>query len=238
MAIHIDQDGQLHDDQAGNLALDCPHCSVFAHVTPLAVPGFATLQAARPRQIGLVFRCDACNAPIFLRASVRGFSSERVELSPHLAEVERPKERYGVDHLPADIDTLFCEALLCYSHGLPNAFAVMCRRTLQAVFAHLGESGRLHVFDERNNVRDMTGMDVSQFAPIRRVLFGSDAEPTAAEPLIDEDQSALLLEVVKDLLHQCFVRKARLQQALILHRPGTGAPSGVEPLPVPGVTGA
>ena len=35
---------------------------------------------------------------------------------------------------------MFREALLCYSHGAFNAFASMCRRTMQAVFADLGES--------------------------------------------------------------------------------------------------
>jgi hypothetical protein len=36
--------------------------------------------------------------------------------------------------------------------------------------------------------------------------------------MIDEDQAALLLEVIKDLLYQCYVRKARLQQALVVRR--------------------
>jgi hypothetical protein len=35
----------------------------------------------------------------------------------------------------------------------------MCRRTMQAVFADLGEIGKLRVFDELNDVRDMAEID-------------------------------------------------------------------------------
>src|SRR5579863_8379078 len=109
MSVYIDPDDRLHNDQAASLALTCPHCSVLAHITPLAVPGFADLSASRPKQIGLVYRCDACNAPIFLRFNVRGYSGERIELSSHFSEVERPSEKYTFTYLPQDIEVLFRE---------------------------------------------------------------------------------------------------------------------------------
>jgi hypothetical protein len=61
-------------------------------------------------------------------------------------------------------------------------------------------------------------MDSSLFSPIKRVLFGTDADAPPSLPLIDEDQAALLLEVTKDLLYQSYVRKARLQQAIVVRR--------------------
>ena len=216
MSVYIDSNDRLHNEQAASLALTCPHCLVLAHMTPLAVPGFAELSASRPKQIGLVYRCDACNSPIFLRSNVRSYSSERIELSSQFSEVERPKEKFNFAYLPQEIETLFSETLLCYSHGTFNAFATMCRRTMQAVFANLGEPGKLHLFDELNQVRDMAEIDVSAFTPIKRVLFGTDADPSL--PLIDDDQAGLLLEVIKDLLYQCYVRKARLQQAIVVRR--------------------
>ena len=216
MSVYIDTNDRLHNEQAASLALTCPHCLVLAHMTPLAVPGFAELSASRPKQIGLVYRCDACNSPIFLRSNVRSYSSERIELSSQFSEVERPKETFNCAYLPQEIETLFSETLLCYSHGTFNAFATMCRRTMQAVFANLGEPGKLHLFDELNQVRDMAEIDVSAFTPIKRVLFGTAADPSL--PLIDDDQAGLLLEVIKDLLYQCYVRKARLQQAIVVRR--------------------
>jgi hypothetical protein len=218
MSVYIDSNDRLHNEQAASLALTCPHCLVMAHITPLAVPGFAELTASRPKQIGLVYRCDACNAPVFLRSTVRSYSNERIELSSQLSEVERPVEKFNFAYLPQEIETLFSETLRCYSHGTFNAFATMCRRTMQAVFVNLGEPGKLHVFDELNQIRDMAEIDVNAFTPIKRVLFGTDADAAPSLPLIDDDQAGLLLEVIKDLLYQCYVRKARLQQAIVVRR--------------------
>jgi hypothetical protein len=222
MSIYIDTNDRLHDEQAASLALTCPHCSVFAHITPMAVPRFEELSASRPKQIGIIYRCDACYCPIFMRANARNYGPERIELSSHLIEVERPIEKFNYSDLPPEIELLFSETLQCYSAGIVNAFGSMCRRTMQAVFADLGESGKLRVFDELNTVRDMAQMDAALFGPIKRVLFGTDADPAPNMPQIDEDQAALLLEVIKDLLYQSYVRKARLQQALVVRR----APGG------------
>ncbi len=217
MSVYIDSSDRLHPEQT-SLALTCPHCLVLSHITPQAVPRFADLTANRPKQIGLVYRCDACNAPIFLRFNVRSYGPTRIELSSQFTEIERPKEKFSFTYLPEDVETMFREALLCYSHGAFNAFATMCRRTMQAVFAHTGEAGRLRVFDELNDVREMAQMDAASFALIKRVVFGTDADPAPALPLLDDDQSGLLLEVMKDLLYQSYVRKGRLQQAMVVRR--------------------
>ena len=99
-----------------------------------------------------------------MRTHVRSYGPERIELSSQLEEVERPREQFDYADLPPEIETLFSETLLCYSHGLFNAFAAMCRRTMQTVFVDLGESGKLRVFDELSNVRDMAEID----APVSR----------------------------------------------------------------------
>ena len=224
MSIYIDTSNRLHDDQAR--ALTCPHCAVFAHVTALAVPSFADIAAARPKQTGLVYRCDACRSPIFFRAQIRSITSDRIELSAQLEEIEKPLEPFDYADLPPDIEALFSETLQCYSSSLFNAFATMCRRTLQAVFADLGEAGKLRVFDELNNVRDMAELDLETFAPIKRVLFGTDGDPPPNFPPIDEFHAALLLEVVKDLMYECYVRRARLRQAIVVRRSAADGPGG------------
>ena len=218
MSIYIDTNDRLHNEQAGNLAQTCPHCAVFAHITPLAIPSFRELAATHPKRTGLVYRCDACHAPIFLRTQVRSYAADRIELSSQFEEVERALEPFDYADLPPEIETLFGETLQCYSHGLFDAFATMCRRTMQAAFADLGEAGKLRVFDELNNVREMAELDQAMFAPVKRVLFGTDADPAPSYPSIDEFQAALLLEVVKDLLYESYVRRARLRQAIVVRR--------------------
>jgi len=218
MAVYIDSGDKLHNDQATTLALTCPHCLIVSHITPQAVPHFCDLTAVRPKQIGIVYRCDACSSPIFLRFTARTYTPARIELSSTFTEIERPKEKFSFTYLPEQVELLFRETLTCYSYGALNAFVTMSRRTMQAVFAHAGEAGRLRVFDELNDVREMAEIDADSFALIKRVVFGTDADPPPGLPQLDDDQCGLLLEVMKDLLYQTYVRKGHLQQAMVVRR--------------------
>jgi len=218
MSTYIDAAGKLHHDLEANLALTCPHCQVLSHVTPIAVPPFNELVSHRPKQVGVVYRCDSCNAPIFLRFPVKMFGNSRIELGSQFSEVERPREKFSYTHLPEEVDVLFRETLSCYSNASYNAFASMCRRTMQAAFAELGETGKLRVFDQLNDVRAMADLDAATFIDMKRVIFGSDNDPYPNLPTLDDQQAGMLVEIVKDLLYQVYVRKGRLQQAMMMRR--------------------
>src|SRR5258706_237107 len=98
MSLYIDSASHLHHDQEKNLVVTCPHCQAVAHITPTArgfttsprtaVPRFEDLQLYRPNQVGIVYLCDACHAPIFLRFTVRVYGATRIELSPQFTEVD------------------------------------------------------------------------------------------------------------------------------------------------------
>src|SRR5438105_994432 len=180
MSLYIDSASHLHHDQEKNLVVTCPHCQAVAHITPSAVPRFEDLQLYRPNQVGLVYLCDACHAPIFLRFTVRVYGTTRIELSPQFTEVERARERFNFTYVPEDVERVFREALNCYTHGAFNAFASMSRRTMQAMFGDLGEAGRLRLFDELHAVRDLADIPPDIFAKMRSVLFGAELEPTSA----------------------------------------------------------
>jgi hypothetical protein len=218
MSAYIDASSHLHHEPESGLALTCPHCQVLSHITPLAIPRFTELSASRPRHIGIVYRCDACNAPIFLRFAVKMYGPQRIDLSAQFTEIERPREKFNYNYLPESIEELFREALACYSTGAYNAFASMSRRTVQEAFVQSGEAGRMRVFDLLNDVRTMVDLDADTFIDIKRVVFGTDADPHPSLPLFDEQQAGVLLEVMKDLLYQLYVRKGRLQQAMMVRR--------------------
>jgi hypothetical protein len=218
MSVHIDLSSRLHHDQAESLVVTCPHCQVVAHITPSAVPRFEELSDYKPKQVGLVYRCDNCHAPIFLRFPVRAYGAARIELAPQFTEIERAREKFTYTYLPEEIELLFKEALLCFSSGAHNAFASMCRRTAQAVFADLGESGKMRLFDELNNVRELAGIAPEVFNKLRGILFGADADARPGLPLLDSYEAGIVLEVVKDLLYEAYVRKGKLQQAMLVRR--------------------
>jgi hypothetical protein len=218
MSVYVDANSRLHHDQERSLALNCPHCQVFSHITPVSVPQYAELVASRPSQVGVVYRCDSCNAPIFLRFVVKVYAANRVELASNFTELERAREKFNFTYLPEESEKLFREALGCYSAGHFNAFASMCRRTAQAVFHDLGENGRLRIFNQINEAREMAEIDVETFNVVKKVLFGSDADPWPSMPEIAPYEAGVLLELVKDMLYQAYVRKGKLQQAMMVRR--------------------
>jgi hypothetical protein len=216
MSLYIDSASRLHHDQDRNLVVTCPHCQTVAHITPSAVPRFEDLQLYRPKQVGVVYLCDACHAPIFLRFTARVYGAARIELSPQFTEVERAREKFSFTYIPEEVEALFREALICFTHDAFNAFASMCRRTAQAIFADLGEAGKLRLFDELNGLRELTDIAPDLFTRMRTVLFGAELDARASLPLLDGYQAGIMLEVMKDLLYEAYVRKGRLQQAIMV----------------------
>ena len=218
MAVIIDSNSRLHHDQDRNLALLCPHCGVLAHITPVSVPDFNQVQAHKPSHVGIVYRCEACNAPIFLKFPVKLYAGSRIELSPSFVELERPREKFSLTHLPEYTELLFKEAMACFSTGCFVAFAAMCRRTAQSVFADLGENSKLALYDQLNEVRRMAEIEDRTFSVVKQVIFGNDNDPQPNLPTLDNYQAGVLLEVMKDLLYQAYVRRGRLQQAMMVRR--------------------
>jgi hypothetical protein len=231
MAVYIDSSGRLHHDQETGLALSCPHCGVLAHITPVSVPDFNVLQQYKPSQVGLVYRCEACNAPVFLRFPVKLYSGSRVELAPNFVELERPRERFNFTYLPEETETLLKEAFACFSAACYNAFASMCRRVAQMTFADLGPEGKLELFDELANIRRLAELDDESYEAVRKVLFDFDEPGRGNLPAIDAYQAGVLLEVLKDLLYQAYVRRGRLQQAMMVRRYFADDAGNVTPLP-------
>jgi hypothetical protein len=215
--MHIDSQDELHVDHTG-IALTCPHCQTLTHLSTAAVPKFADLDRVRPRHVGIVFRCDACAEPVFLKFAVRSYGSQRIELGGNYLEIERARENFPLTYLPEEAEALFKEALGCYAAGCFNAFGSMSRRTAQSLFHELGERGKLELFDTLQEIRTLADLDDETFAALRAVLFGSDADPWPHQPNLNAEHAGILLEVMRDLLYQTFVRKARLVQAMTFRK--------------------
>jgi hypothetical protein len=231
MAVYIDSSGRLHHDQESALALNCPQCGVLAHITPVSVPDYNALQQHKPSQVGLVYRCDACNAPVFLRFTVKLYGGSRVELAPNFVELERAREKFNFTYLPEETESLVKEAFACFTGGCNNAFASMCRRVAQATFTDLGPQARLELFDELANIRRLAELDDDAYELVRKVLFDFDEPGRDDLPKVDPFHAGVLLEVLKDLLYQAYVRRGRLQQAMMVRRYFAEDASNVTPLP-------
>jgi len=76
----------------------------------VATPRFDDLSRRKPKQVGIVFRCDACGEPIFLKIRRQG-----VYVAAHrtrgriYTEIERAREKFPLSYLPAEAEDLFRE---------------------------------------------------------------------------------------------------------------------------------
>jgi hypothetical protein len=217
MTIYITPQDELHVEHPG-IALRCPHCQTQTHVTAVATPKFDDLARRKPKHVGIVFRCDACGEPIFLKFIAKNHTALRIELAPNYTEIERARETFPLSYLPEESAELFREALGCYSARCYNAFGAMSRRTAQSLFRELGERGKLQLFDALQEIGALAELDEDTFSVLRAVVFGSDGDPWPHQPKLSAERAGILLEVMRELLYQTFVRKARLLQAMTFRR--------------------
>jgi hypothetical protein len=201
-------------EQAETIVRECPHCGAHAQLIPVATPSFEALQKARPRHTGIVFRCAACNESRFARVAVRRIDANCIELSSHVIEVERSKERFKFSYLPTDVERLFREALECYTADCYIAFGSMCNWTVRAALKSVHRSSGPHLYDLFKDVARVSEIDGTTAQILESVLFASEG----SAPEINAEHAAVLIEIVKDMLYQCFVRTAKLKAAMQMRR--------------------
>ena len=198
-------------------SIECPHCQANAHMALMAAPGFKILQAKKPGQVGMVFQCDACHSPVFLKFRVRRYQQDRIIFHSAAHEVERPAEKFNFNYLPEQVAFTFREALGCYRYGLLQAFAAMSRLTADAVIDDLGDRGKLTMFNQLEEIREIADLDDSVFTTVRQILLGA-ADNKSPPPAVERGEAAVLMETIKDLLYQSYIREARLRRALEVRR--------------------
>ena len=216
MTITIERKRGLIQDTDEQFGLECPYCNVYSHMMAASVPEFDSIASVQPKHVGLVYQCDACHAPVFLRFAVKEYRENEIELYRNFIELERPKERFQFSYLPEQTEILFREALSCYSSNNFNAFASMCRRAAASAFNILGDSGKLRAFDEVMVAQEIAEIDDESFEPIKRVIF--DTSDDSELPFLNHAQAGILLEVLKDMFYQCFVRRGKLTRAIKVRR--------------------
>jgi len=218
-----------HDDNPQNIidkhfTLTCPHCNSKSNVTAISIPRFNQLNRYHPRKIIIGYRCDGCNEPIALRFRVvTDYPTSDVRLADEYEELEHHVETFAFQYLPAEVASDFREALVCYSQRCFNATAAMCRRTVQSMAENLGAVGSSKVQKQILEAKEAADLDDETFAGISQaVLDGHDgAHPHL--PTVTPQRAAVLVSVMKDVLEQIYVRKAKIQEAAQLRQDAISA---------------
>ena len=208
IAPDVDFDALL-DDAA---TLRCPHCDVFSRMRVTAAPGWDRLQALRPARIGVVLDCTACSLPVFLRSGRARYDDEAITLERGFEPVHAARPRFETRLLPSALRGLVDEALACFADGHLQAFALLANRIATIAASLLGPNGKLDLFNTVTAAAESAGIEAPMRRLCRDILFslGERDEP----PELSATPAAVLLELLRDMLHQAFIRPERLREAL------------------------
>jgi hypothetical protein len=221
------------DDEKAEQLIDrpvvvkCPHCNVQSNLTAVSIPRISQAKRYGIEDVIVGFRCDACNKSVALRFDVQlevgrhartNKLFEHLQLSDQFSQLERQVETFEYQHLPGAVASDLREALTSYSHLCPNAAAAMCRRTLQSVATDLGASGTDKVQKQLLEAKETAGIDEETYAGLKEIMICGHDGAHPHLPDVSPERAAVLVEIVKDVLTQIYVRKARIQESMSLRQ--------------------
>ena len=211
---YLTKDNNPTDVFDKHYSLKCPHCGIHSNISAVSIPRYERIVRFRPKKIGLAYRCDACNAPVFLRFSVQlDLGNHRALINESYEEIERAEETFEFKYLPTDVTNDFREALICYSSSAFNGFAAMCRRTVQTVSTDFGARGGDKVLKQLKEMKEMAQLDDEIFGVLTQIVIDGHDGAHPHLPRLDETRAAVLLELMKDVLYQLYIRKGKLEEA-------------------------
>jgi hypothetical protein len=111
------------------------------------------------------------------------------------------------------LQRLIRETFGCYTADLFLAFAILCRRTIAVATSLDSRPGQISLTQRFEDASTLGEIDVSTRETLRQALFGNGPEPD-----IGADQAAVLIEIVKDMLTQRYVRTAKLKRAIQMRK--------------------
>lgn len=203
-----------------HFSIRCPHCGIPSNITAISIPRYEYLARFLPDLVGIAYRCDSCNSPIFLRFEIEKYELRNgyIEISDEYHEIERPQETFEYTYLPTEVEQDFREALTSYSNSCFNAFAAMCRRCVQSICSNLGAKGKDKVLNQLQDLKEMAEIDEETFDVLKQIVIDGHDGAHPHLPSLNPDRANVLLELMKDVLYQIYVRKGKLQEAMQMRK--------------------
>ncbi|MDG2313834.1 MAG: DUF4145 domain-containing protein [Flavobacteriaceae bacterium] len=198
--------------------LDCPHCGKSTNLILVSPPDYKTLKRFRPDKVGFGFQCASCSEPIFLKFEIQSHTNTSVNFYSEPEIIERPTIEFEFEFIPENVVSDFKEALNCYSISSLNAFAAMCRRTIQSSAAEIGAKGKSKVQNQLNEMKEMADIDEETFEILKQIIIDGHDGAHPDLPNLSQERAEILLELIKDVMYQLFVRKGKLKKAADLRK--------------------
>jgi len=133
-------------------------------------------------------------------------------------KTKKTADSFNYHYLPGPVAVCFRDAMGCYRDGLQQSFAAMCRLTAQTMFEDLGEGAKLRIYDQVEEIANLANIDDNVYRNIRNILFENDSDSLVFPGGIDRETTAILLETMKEILYQEYIRRALLREKLRMRR--------------------
>lgn len=229
--MHVVADNNPQSIFDKHFAIKCPYCQAKSNISAVSIPRYELLHRFKPKNIGIVYRCDSCNEPIFMRYQVVNYPNPNnpVPISDNYTEIERPTESYEFKYLPDEVRADFGEALTCYAGSCFNAFAAMCRRCLQSTSKVLGADGASKIEAQMKELLRLEIVDDDTYEQLHQIMLAGHDGAHPNLPNLSPERAAVVLELMKDVLYQLFVRQAKIKESTELRRQAIQAAKNDKP---------
>jgi hypothetical protein len=214
MLLYADNKQNLFDISVTH---KCPYCNTNSGMELVTIPDYTRMKRFQLKSSIFGFRCNSCNAAVAFLAQVEGgfyyHSSVANPISyyDHLHSIVPVTETYEhIEYLPQLVRDDFSEALNCYSVGAYNAFASMCRRSIQSLLSSLGAQGNDKVINQLRDLKGIDSVDEETYEILKQIIIVGHDGAHPHLPSINIDRAEILLELMKDIFYQLIVRKAKL----------------------------
>lgn len=197
------------------ILLSCPHCSSGTNLIPVSLPDFHQLMKFQPENIGIGYICAICRDTIFLRFTVHEYNKGTglISVETEFRSVEFAIEKFELNYLPKEVRCDFEEALKCYSFKAYNGFGAMSRRTIQSTATHLGAKGKNKVKEQVQDMIQLVKIDEDTSRIINQVILDGHDGAHPHLPELNSERARILLELLKDVMYQIYVRTGKLKEA-------------------------
>ena len=184
----------------------CPYCSCNSQFTLVS-----HVNASTDNNKGSgIYICFSCHNYIYIEWDyyIHGFNEGYC--NPVIVNDSKPI--FDFKYIPPLVIAPFREAIICYSKNCFNAFAAMCRRTIQAIFQDKGieSTTRIHNqlfhFIEQNNDTELNDI----FNEL--IKSGHDGSHPHL-PEVTNDRAILMLTLMDDIFDQIYRRPGRIGEA-------------------------
>jgi hypothetical protein len=156
--------------------------------------------------------------PLKFNADYSKVGNSYVNISEDYIEIEKAKESFEFQYLPNEVKNDFEEALTCYSNNCYNAFGAMCRRCIQSSLTEMGSKGNDKVMRQLKDLKETADLDNDTFIILEQIIISGHDGTHPHLPKLSPDRAIILLELMKDVLYQLFVRKLKIQETIELRK--------------------